>query len=124
MAASGHITPELFKFFRALKKNNNKAWFEKNKPRYLEHVRDPLLEFISEFAPRLHKLSPHLVAESSIARESGRKIPRRGDADAGLRRIAVISFKVRPPLRDRFAGIQTLFLWIPEATLRRRRVPA
>ena len=63
MASRTHITPELFKFLRELKRKNNREWFQKNKSRYEEVVRDPLLEFISEFAPKLHKLSPHLVAD-------------------------------------------------------------
>ncbi len=68
MASQTHITPELFKFFRELKRKNNREWFQKNKSRYEEVVRDPLLEFISEFAPKLHKLSPYLVADPSRKR--------------------------------------------------------
>ncbi len=63
MASRAHITPELFKFFRELKRKNNREWFQKNKSRYEEIVRNPLLEFISEFAPKLHKLSPHFIAD-------------------------------------------------------------
>ena len=61
--AKSHITPELFKFFRQLKKNNNREWFEKNKTRYVELVRDPLLAFVSDFEKPLHKISPRLVAD-------------------------------------------------------------
>ncbi len=63
MTSQTHITPELFKFFRELKRKNNREWFQKNKSRYEAVVRDPLLEFISEFATELHKLSPYLVAD-------------------------------------------------------------
>jgi len=59
----GSVSEELFKFFKALKRNNNREWFQKNKSRYEEQVRDPLLELVSDFAPELHKLSPHLVAD-------------------------------------------------------------
>lgn len=63
MPKGTHITPALFRFFRQLEKNNNRSWFEKNKPRYVETVRDPLLAFVSDFEPALHKLSPRLVAD-------------------------------------------------------------
>lgn len=62
-ATTAHITPALFRFFRELRRNNNRDWFQKNKARYQDVVRDPLLELVSDFAPRLHKLSSHLVAD-------------------------------------------------------------
>lgn len=63
MAGTTHITPELFKFFRQLQRNNNREWFQKNKARYENIVKNPLLELVSDFAPRLHKISKHLVAD-------------------------------------------------------------
>ena len=62
--------PELFDFLRQLKRHNNRDWFAKNKQRYEEVVRDPALMFISSFAPHLHKLSPHLVADARPTRGS------------------------------------------------------
>ena len=63
MATTVHITPALFRFFRELRRNNNRDWFQKNKARYDDVVRNPLLALVSDFAPRLHKLSSHLVAD-------------------------------------------------------------
>ena len=60
-----HFTPELFRFLRALRKNNDRQWFAENKARYVEHVRDPLLRFIDDFAPHLKRISPHFVADAS-----------------------------------------------------------
>lgn len=57
------VTPRLFQFLRQLAENNERAWFEANKQRYLDEVRDPLLHFITAFAPRLAKIAPHLVAD-------------------------------------------------------------
>lgn len=62
MPEQPHIGPELFLFMRQLKRNNNREWFQKNKLRYEAHVRDPLLQFIADFAPKLHKISPHFLA--------------------------------------------------------------
>lgn len=58
-----HFGPGLFWFLEELERNNNKPWFEKNKPRYIAEVRDPLLGFVSDFGPRLRKISRHLVAD-------------------------------------------------------------
>ena len=63
MAATPHITPELFRFLRDLGKNNNRDWFQDNKPRYEEHVKDALLRFILDFGPRLEKISPNFCAD-------------------------------------------------------------
>ena len=54
---------DLFKFLKALKKNNDRAWFEKNKGRYEAQVKFPLLQFIADMQPGLRKISPHLVAD-------------------------------------------------------------
>ena len=58
-----HIGPEFFDFLRELKDNNNRDWFGANKQRYQEVVRDPMLHLISDFAPRLKKLSRHFIAD-------------------------------------------------------------
>jgi uncharacterized protein (TIGR02453 family) len=63
MAQRRYFTPKLFGFLRELAKNNNKLWFDGNKERYFEEVRDPFLAFIADFAPRLRKINPHFVAD-------------------------------------------------------------
>lgn len=63
MAAS-LITPELFHFLKSLARNNNREWFEKNKQRYLDHVRDPLCMFVEAVGPRLRAIHPEVVADS------------------------------------------------------------
>ena len=60
---AAHFTPELFTFMRQLKRNNDRVWFEKNRDRYLDVVRDPMLQFISEFGPKLRTVSRHFVAD-------------------------------------------------------------
>jgi uncharacterized protein (TIGR02453 family) len=59
-----YFKPEIFEFLKELEANNEKKWWEKNKERYLSVVRDPSLEFISEFSNRLRGFSPHFVAEA------------------------------------------------------------
>ncbi len=57
------ITPALFDFLRELETHNERAWFEANKERYRAEVRDPMLEFIADFARPLAEISPHFVAD-------------------------------------------------------------
>ena len=63
MANEPYFTPEFFKFFKQLKRQNNRDWFQANKERYESLVRDPFLKFIEDFRPRLHKVSPHFIAD-------------------------------------------------------------
>jgi uncharacterized protein (TIGR02453 family) len=63
-----YIKPELFDFFSDLKNNNNRTWFQQNKDRYENDVKNPLFEFIDAFADRLPAISPHYQA---IARVNG-----------------------------------------------------
>jgi uncharacterized protein (TIGR02453 family) len=60
--------PELFRFLRDLKANNDRTWFAENKERYEDDVRGPALDFVADFAPYLAEISPHFVAD---ARPSG-----------------------------------------------------
>jgi len=58
-----YFSPEVFSFLRELAENNNRDWFAENKTRYEQRVREPILQFISDFGPRLAKISPHFVAD-------------------------------------------------------------
>ncbi len=57
------FSPQMFTFLEELKANNNKEWFEANRHRYLEFVREPMLAFITAFRPRLAAISPFLTAD-------------------------------------------------------------
>ena len=50
-------------FLDELAANNDRAWFEANKPRYEELVREPALEFIAAMAAPLAKFAPRFRAE-------------------------------------------------------------
>ena len=64
VATETRFTPELFSFLTDLKANNDREWFAANRGRYEEHVLEPALAFIEDFAPRLQKISPHLRADA------------------------------------------------------------
>lgn len=59
-----YFTPQLFRFFDDLEANNDREWFKANQDRYEETVRQPALDFITDFAEPLAKLSPHFVADA------------------------------------------------------------
>jgi uncharacterized protein (TIGR02453 family) len=61
-----HFTPELFRFLGELAANNNREWFNANKERYVEAVQEPGLSFITDFAPRLARISPHFRADAKV----------------------------------------------------------
>jgi uncharacterized protein (TIGR02453 family) len=55
--------PELFSFLADLRANNDREWFAANKHRYEDHLLEPALAFIADFAPRLAKISPQFRAD-------------------------------------------------------------
>ncbi len=57
------FTKSTFDFLDELAANNNKAWFEANKPRYEALVREPALDFIEAMEPVLKTFAPNFRAE-------------------------------------------------------------
>lgn len=57
------FTPDLFRFLQDLADNNRRGWFEDNRDRYAQALKEPALAFIAAFGPRLHKVSPHFRAD-------------------------------------------------------------
>lgn len=62
--AEAHFTPHLFEFLLDLRANNDRQWFQDNRDRYEQYVKEPLLGFIEDFGPRLHAISSHFVADA------------------------------------------------------------
>lgn len=69
----GGFSRDTIAFLTELASNNNRDWFQANKPRYEEAVREPALAFIDAMAPGLERISPHFVASS---RRSGGSLMR------------------------------------------------
>lgn len=57
------FTHQLFDFLIALEKNNSRDWFNANKNRYIEYVREPMLDFIEGLGKPLLSISEHFVAD-------------------------------------------------------------
>lgn len=60
------FSTELFAFFRELRANNRKEWFEANRDRYEEHVLEPSKVFVLAFRSHLRSISSHFQAEPRI----------------------------------------------------------
>jgi len=58
---------DLVRFLAQLKRNNNRAWFEKNKARYESEVREPVRAFIRAAAPGIETISPHILVSDGPA---------------------------------------------------------
>lgn len=61
---NAYITPKTFKFLKELAVHNDREWFNANKQRYVDDVRDPLLQLVSDLGPRLQKVSKNIIADS------------------------------------------------------------
>lgn len=62
-----YFTPEFLKFFRGLKRNNSKTWFEANRERYETAVKEPFAAFIEEMLARLRAEDPTLSTSAKQA---------------------------------------------------------
>lgn len=64
MAPSARFRPDLFAFLADLGDNNERPWFHQNKERYDEAIKEPALDFIQAFGPRLTTISSHFEANA------------------------------------------------------------
>ena len=60
--AQKYFTKSTFEFLTALALSNTRSWFRAHSADYEALVREPALELVRDFAPRLRKLSKHLRA--------------------------------------------------------------
>lgn len=60
------LPKDYFDFFKELKENNNREWFEDNKQRFRQSVQEPLSIFVEAMGPRLKKISKHFVADPRL----------------------------------------------------------
>lgn len=62
-----YFTPDYLEFFKELAANNHKEWFDANRKRYEEVVRDPFKHFIGIFIEQLRIEEPDLLIEPKDA---------------------------------------------------------
>lgn len=61
----GVFGPELFDFLEELEANNRREWFNENRERYEEEVREPAFDLIRAVRPMLADISVHMTARDS-----------------------------------------------------------
>lgn len=66
MSAFTGLPNDYFKFFKELRENNNREWFNDNKQRFRDTVQEPLAAFVEAMAPKLKKISKHIVADPRL----------------------------------------------------------
>ena len=59
-----YFSTSAFQFLRELEANNEKSWWDANKDRYIEVIREPALDFINDFGARIEQISPHFTADT------------------------------------------------------------
>lgn len=59
--------PEMPKFFRQLKKNNNREWFQANKDTYDDKVKAPMVELVEALNREFASLAPDFVTDPAKA---------------------------------------------------------
>ena len=62
-ATPSPFRPALFTFLRDLAANNDRDWFEANRSSYEKNLLHPAQQFITDFAPRLRRISRHFNAD-------------------------------------------------------------
>jgi uncharacterized protein (TIGR02453 family) len=62
-ATPSPFRPASFAYLRDLARNNDRAWFEANRGRYEKHLLHPAQQFITDFGPRLRRISRHFNAD-------------------------------------------------------------
>lgn len=62
-----YFNPKFFKFFDELKKNNNREWFEKNRPTYENEVKKPFRKLVEDVTEKLAKDLPEINRDAGKA---------------------------------------------------------
>jgi len=58
-----YFTDALFKFLRALKRNNNRTWFTEHRDDYDTHVRLPMLRLLADLKSKFEKIAPDFICD-------------------------------------------------------------
>jgi len=66
-ASFAGFPPEMVRFFRGLKRNNRREWFQPRKHLFEQHVKWPMLELVGAINSELAKFAPEYVTEPKTA---------------------------------------------------------
>ncbi len=66
------FAPETFAFLNDIRSNNNKTWFEQNRPVYETYVLNPLRTLVTQLAPTILHINPALDVRPQIGKTISR----------------------------------------------------
>ena len=66
-SAFAGFPPDMIRFFRSLKRNNRREWFQPRKELFDQHVKAPMLELLAGINAELVKFAPDYVTEPKKA---------------------------------------------------------
>ena len=61
------FSPKTLAFLRALKRNNDRAWFHERRDDYEIHVRGPMVAIVEELARDFRAFAPELIADPKVS---------------------------------------------------------
>lgn len=62
-----YFSSDFLEFFKELAANNNKDWFDANRKRYEQSVKEPFKEFVADLISEVHKVDPEINIEAKDA---------------------------------------------------------
>ncbi len=64
------FSTKTIKFLKELTRNNNREWFDQNRQRYEDEVREPAFDYIRAMEEPIARISPHFVVAATKTRGS------------------------------------------------------
>ena len=58
---------EALRFLRALKRNNNREWFQKHKSNYEQHIKQPMTVLIQSLQADFQQFAPEVIATPKVS---------------------------------------------------------
>jgi uncharacterized protein (TIGR02453 family) len=67
LAGFAGFRPAALRFFRSLKRHNERAWFEEHRATWEQEVLDPMREFVEEMDDRLARHAPEIFGDARLS---------------------------------------------------------
>ncbi|MGE0041737.1 MAG: DUF2461 domain-containing protein [Vicinamibacterales bacterium] len=99
------FTPKTLAFLRALKKNNDRAWFHARRDQYEAHVREPMARLVERLANDFPAFAPEFQADPKISLFRPWRDTRFSEDKSPLKTNIAAVFPVRALGRMRGAGL-------------------
>ncbi|MGE3276526.1 MAG: DUF2461 domain-containing protein [Vicinamibacterales bacterium] len=99
------FTPKTLSFLRALKKNNDRAWFHARRDEYEAHVRAPMTRLVERLANDFPSFAPELQADPKISMFLPWRDTRFSEDKSPLKTNVAAVFPTRALGRMRGAGL-------------------